>query len=281
MLLGRLLDYCTHRGTYFMRELTVDILESFKTEALRELADTTRSTSTAKLRCFLKDALRRGWITEPLALQVRPHRAVYDQKSPYSDKEVERILSGVDSLGRGTHGYAAHPQTFRLLLELMLGTGLRVGDAILYNPRQCEKGEKLWIYSYHPQKTKRTDRPKTIEAYLPARLKLAIDKCHWLSSSLPFHYGNATDPVYLVNGVYARMQTIGRECGIPDCRPHRLRDTFAVRSLLRGVPLDDVSRLLGHSSVKVTEMYYAKWVPARRRRLERVVSESLMDKRRH
>ena len=82
------------------------------------------------------------------------------------------------------------------------------------------------------------------------------------------------DSSYLANEVYYRMQTIGERCGVEDCRPHRLRDTFAVRMLLKGIPLEDVSRLLGHSSVKVTETYYAKWVASRKRRLERLVAES-------
>jgi integrase len=73
------------------------------------------------------------------------------------------------------------------------------------------------------------------------------------------------------------MQTIGKRCGVDDCRPHRLRDTFAVRALLHGMSLEDVSRLLGHSSVKVTELYYAKWVAARKVRLERLVAQSLVD----
>jgi integrase len=38
--------------------------------------------------------------------------------------------------------------------------------------------------------------------------------------------------------------------------------------------LEDVSRLLGHSSVKVTETYYAKWISSRKRRLERIVTET-------
>src|SRR5450432_824043 len=65
--------------------------------------------------------------------------------------------------------------------------------------------------------------------------------------------------------------------GFSDCRPHRLRDTFAVRRLLAGFQLEDVSRLLGHSSVKVTEAYYAKWVPSRKLRLERHLAESLVN----
>jgi len=45
------------------------------------------------------------------------------------------------------------------------------------------------------------------------------------------------------------------------------RDTFAVEMLLAGVPLEQVSILLGHKSVKITEKYYAPWVKARQEQL--------------
>src|SRR5581483_4324415 len=73
-----------------------------------------------------------------------------------------------------------------------------------------------------------------------------------------------------------RMKTLGSRCGIAD-GPQRLRDTFAVRNLLAGFQLEDVSRLPGHSSVKVTEAYYANWVPSRKLRLERLLAESFVN----
>src|SRR5579864_6479453 len=52
------------------------------------------------------------------------------------------------------------------------------------------------------------------------------------------------------------------------CHPHMFRDTFAVELLLAGVPLDQVSLLLGHSSIKITEKHYAPFVKARQQQLE-------------
>lgn len=49
---------------------------------------------------------------------------------------------------------------------------------------------------------------------------------------------------------------------------HMLRDTFAVEMFLAGVPLEDVSRMLTHSSIRTTERHYAPWVKARQRQLE-------------
>ena len=123
--MGRLKDYCEKQGVYFTREMTEDLLETFKVDGLPELADTSKSTAVAKLHCFLRDAFRRGWITESLVDRVTAHRAVYTQKEPYSDEEVEKILAEALKLNGGTHGYAKHPKTFRLLLELRSGDSWR------------------------------------------------------------------------------------------------------------------------------------------------------------
>src|SRR5438132_6683473 len=104
----------------YMRNLTVDLLdlETFKTEGLPEdMADTSKATAVAKLRCFLRTAYRRDWISQSLVDKVTPHRAVYEQKEPYSDEEAEKILAEALNLNGGTPGYAKHPKTFRLLLE--------------------------------------------------------------------------------------------------------------------------------------------------------------------
>jgi integrase len=277
LLLGRFVAYCEKRGVHFMRELKTDLLEDFKTEGLPTLANTTKGITVAKLRCFLREAFRREWIESSLAERVRPHRAVYEQKVPYTDAEVDLILAGAAKINGGREGYASVPETFRLLLELMLETGMRVSDAVRFNPASLHKGDSLWIYVYSQEKRRRTKKPEPIEAYLSDRLKTAIDRCKWLSPALPFWFGSASNRYGVAYQVYDRMQTIGERCGVADCRPHRLRDTFAARALLRGISIGDVSRLLGHSSVTIPETYYAKWIPARGRRLESIVSQSLVN----
>lgn len=47
------------------------------------------------------------------------------------------------------------------------------------------------------------------------------------------------------------------------------RDTFVVELLNKGVPIDRVSLLPGHSSVKVTEKHYAPFVKERQQQLEK------------
>jgi|SRR5215469_12977965 len=58
------------------------------------------------------------------------------------------------------------------------------------------------------------------------------------------------------------------------CHAHMFRDTFAVESLLSGMRLEEVSTILGHSSVKITEKHYMPWVRARQASLNQSVVES-------
>jgi integrase/recombinase XerD len=60
------------------------------------------------------------------------------------------------------------------------------------------------------------------------------------------------------------------------------RHTFAVELLLAGMPIDQVSILLGHSSVKVTEKHYAPFVKLRQEQLAqlaRMAWEQMEEKR--
>ena len=59
--------------------------------------------------------------------------------------------------------------------------------------------------------------------------------------------------------------------GMPSGHSHQLRDTFAVELLQQGIPLEEVSKLLGHTSIKTTEKSYAPWMKGRQDRLNALV----------
>ena len=44
---------------------------------------------------------------------------------------------------------------------------------------------------------------------------------------------------------------------------HRFRDSFAVGLLTAGTSVENVSRLLGHTSIKTTEQFYSPWIKTR------------------
>ncbi len=61
---------------------------------------------------------------------------------------------------------------------------------------------------------------------------------------------------------------------IPTGHAHRFRDAFDVQLLSKGVPIQTVSMLLGHASIRATEKHYAPWVKSRQKALEEAVRAS-------
>jgi hypothetical protein len=72
----------------------------------------------------------------------------------------------------------------------------------------------------------------------------------------------------VVRSWQARLRRLFKLVEIPQGHAHSFRDTFAVELLLAGVPIERVSILLGHQSVRITEKHYAPWVRSRQEQLE-------------
>lgn len=83
-----------------------------------------------------------------------------------------------------------------------------------------------------------------------------------------FFWNGRCSPISAVKIWERTFQRLFELAKVPGGTLHRFRDTFAVELLLKGVALDQVSILLGHSSVKITEIHYAPWVKARQEQLE-------------
>lgn len=88
-----------------------------------------------------------------------------------------------------------------------------------------------------------------------------------------FFWSGESQPETVARYWRSRLQRIAQLAGVEDFRTHRLRDTFAVELLLAGVSIEDVSTLLGHRSVRVTERHYAPWNSARRDRLVSILDK--------
>ena len=116
-------------------------------------------------------------------------------------------------------------------------------------------------------------RAKTGEVVVVDLPRVALEAlCAIARSDSPYYFWSGkSKPVTAAKTWRDRLQRVAMQADVKDFRPHRLRDTFAVELLLHGVAMEDVSVLLGHGSISITERYYAPWSKARRDRLVKVV----------
>lgn len=89
-----------------------------------------------------------------------------------------------------------------------------------------------------------------------------------------FFWTGASDTRSITGNWQRRFQNLFKLSGVKDAHPHRFRDTFSVELLLAGVAIEQVSILLGHSSVRITERHYSLWILARQEQLEAAVRKA-------
>jgi len=146
----------------------------------------------------------------------------------------------------------------RALVLLLRHSGLRIGDAVTLE-RGRITGDKLFLY------TAKTGTPVYVP--LPNFVLTALEVAPKASERCFFWSGESN--IASATGDWQRtLKGVFKEAKIPDGYAHRFRDTFAVGLLQAGVPMERVSVLLGHSSIKVTERHYSPWVRARQEQLE-------------
>ena len=168
---------------------------------------------------------------------------------PLTRDEVRRLLK------------AARPGRERALLMLMRWSGFAIADATAMRPENLRAGAAV-IYRRKTQSLCCVPLPQCVID--------AIDALPVNGAGYWFWTGKG-EWVTCAKTWRDRLKAVARQAGVEGFHPHRLRDTFAVELLLDGVAIEDVARLLGHSSVQITEKYYAPWNRARLARLDAIV----------
>lgn len=145
----------------------------------------------------------------------------------------------------------------KALALLLRYSGLRITDAVTLERHRIVDG----ILTLRTEKTG-TD----VRIPLPPS---AIDALTGLQTSGRYFFWSGRGATKSCVGDYQRaFKKLYELAGVENGHAHRWRDTFAVELLLSGMPIEQVSILLGHQSVSVTERHYRPFVKARQEQLE-------------
>jgi integrase len=258
-LFDRLKAWCQKKGVVHLSQIDVECSRDFR--ASWNVPAITSNKMLERLRSFYRFCLDSEWIRRNPATALR--RAVETQPPtlPFSRDELVRIFRRLEEHRTGKTGtQRENAERLRALVLVLRWSALRIGDAVMLRRDQVQ-GDCLLL---RQAKTKVPVRipvpPVVIEALGIIQNRGAHYFCPGVGKS-------AT-----VSGNWRLMlRWLFRAAGLPDGHAHRFRDTRAVELLEAGVPIDRVSQLLGHQSIRTTEKHYAPWVKSRQEQLEREV----------
>jgi site-specific recombinase XerD len=257
----RFLDYCSNQGFRSLRQLDVDAVREFRNLLVKDYSANSARKRLEYVRSFFRFCHQSGWMTANPATVIRPPKPDHAPTLPFEQVEIDNLLTIADAFnGRGRFG-PGNRQRIRAMILLLRYSGLRISDAAVLE-RSRLSGDKLFLY------TQKTGTPVWVP--LPPKAVEALSSSP--SENRKYFFWNARCERKSAVKIWERtFQRVFEKAHIPNGTIHRFRDTFAVELLLKGVPIEQVSILLGHSSLKVTEKHYAPWVKARQDQLEQSV----------
>ena len=250
------LEGCSERTLVFYKNTIDKILDSIKknikaitTEDLRGyLSEYQNSNMVSKVTI---DNIRRNlssffsWLEDENYILKSPVRRIHrvkamtSVKETYTDEDLERLRDNCTELRD------------LALIDILASTGMRVGELVRlnrvdinFNERECVvfgKGDKERIV-YFDARTK-----IHLQNYLDDR----IDNNPALFVGLKQPYNRLK-----IGGVELRLKRMGNAIQVDKVHPHKFRRTMATTAIDKGMPIEQVQKLLGHEKIDTT-LHYA------------------------
>ena len=136
------------------------------------------------------------------------------------------------------------------MVDLLLSTGIRVGELVNLNIADINFATRECIVYGKGDKERRAYFDAKSKVHIEEYLQTRTDDNPALFVSLKAPYNRLT-----ISGVETRMRTLGRHVSVQGIHPHKFRRTMATRAIDKGMPIEQVQRLLGHQQIDTTLRY--------------------------
>ncbi|MBE5926227.1 MAG: integrase [Lachnospiraceae bacterium] len=137
------------------------------------------------------------------------------------------------------------------MIDLLYSTGIRVGELVNLNISDVNFEERECVVYGKGNKERRVYFDARTKIHLQEYLKERTDKNEALFVTLD-------KPNYRlkISGVEIRLRNLGRKLNIDKVHPHKFRRSMATKAIDKGMPIEQVQKLLGHQQIDTT-MHYA------------------------
>jgi site-specific recombinase XerD len=254
LLFRQLTEWAESKGIQYVNELDLESLTEFR--STWKVGALAASKRLERLRSVLKFALQRKMTDENSALNLSSPKVKPSPTLPFTDEEIKQILEAADSP-------EIDPRVKAFILTMRY-SGLRISDTASLK-RDALIGNRLRLYQA------KTGEPVSI--LIPKEVVAAL---HKLPSKSDWFFWTGQSRTTTVTGFWrARIAKVFKLAKLENAYSHRFRDTFAVSLLNAGASLENVSVLLGHTSIRVTQKHYNPWVKSRQDALDLAVKKAL------
>ena len=137
------------------------------------------------------------------------------------------------------------------MIDLLLSTGMRVGELVKINREDIDFQERQCIVFGKGNKER--------EVYFNARTKIHLKKyLEQRTDSNPALFVSLHEPHtrLTISGVEVRLRQLGKRVNLNKVHPHKFRRTLATMAIDKGMPIEQVQKMLGHVKIDTT-LHYA------------------------
>ena len=165
-------------------------------------------------------------------------------KAAFSEEQIEVIRK---SAAENTRNLA--------IIDILLSSGIRVSELVHLNRSSINLTSRTCIVFGKGAKQRETYFDVRTKIELENYLKTRKDKNRALFVSLHKKTKHGTYSRLTVNSVEKMIREIGQKTEIENVHPHRFRRTMATRAIDKGMPIEQVQVLLGHTKIDTTLRY--------------------------
>lgn len=247
--------YKTILSAFFLRsgkhikEITTDDIRIYLAmKKLEKLSDNSLNNIRRTLSSFFSWATEEGITAKNPVLRIKGIRQTKKLRKPLSEDEMEILRHG------------AKTKRDRAIIEFLFSTGCRVSEMININRNDID------LYNGQVDVLGKGRKYRTV--YLSSRCKIALEEYlrerdDEMDALFLSDYSGMKNEEFFKSGMHRMtkgaveimLRNLGRRMGIDNVHPHRFRRTAATIALKRGMPIEQVQKMLGHESIATTTIY--------------------------
>lgn len=136
------------------------------------------------------------------------------------------------------------------IIDLLYSTGIRVGELVRLNITDVNMEQRECVVFGKGDKERRVYFDAKAKIHLMEYLASRTDNNPALFVSLDGKHKRLE-----ISGVEIRLRQLGRKLSLDRIHPHKFRRTMATRAIDKGMPIEQVQKILGHSQIDTTMQY--------------------------